>query len=103
MKKDIDKKANYDVEELDVKDAVMKLNVNTTVIFMSGNHDLLINKRNSEKLYEACPCTKKYLKIFEGDHNSKRPDSVMIEVMDLIERHIMDSQPDVGVIMLDVN
>lgn len=47
MKKDVDKKANYDIENLDVREAVLKLNPDITVVFMSGNHDVLINKRNS--------------------------------------------------------
>lgn len=73
IKKDVDKKAQYDVEDLDVRESVRKLNKDTTVVFMSGNKDMLINKRNSEKLFDACPCDKKYLKVFDGDHNSKRP------------------------------
>lgn len=59
---------------------------------MSGNRDVLINKRNSEKLYDNCPCIRKYLKIFDGDHNSKRPDEVLGEVMKIIEEHVMKNQ-----------
>ena len=55
---------------------------------MSGNRDVLINKRNSQKLYANCPCIKKYLKIFEGDHNSKRPD---------IEEYVIRNQNVVNV------
>ena len=43
------------------------------VVFMSGDKDVLIMPRNSEKLHSICQCKKKHLKIFEGDHNSKRP------------------------------
>lgn len=88
LKSDIDKKANYNIEDLDVREAVKKLDPNTIVIFMSGENDKLIAPRNSTKLFNICPCKKKYLKIFEGDHNSKRPDKVMHEVMDLILQHI---------------
>lgn len=59
---------------------------------MSGNRDALINKRNSEKLYANCPCVEKHLKIFEGDHNSKRPDAIISEVMELILKHILKNQ-----------
>ena len=45
----------------------------TVVVFMSGEKDLLISSRNSEKLFNICPCEQKHIKIFEGDHNSKRP------------------------------
>lgn len=55
----------------------MNMNKETTVLFMSGNRDVLVHKRNSEKLHKVCPCKKKYLKIVEGDHNSKRSDAVM--------------------------
>ncbi len=78
LKRDVDKKAQYDVEDLDVKEAVKNLDPQTVVIFMSGDQDVLINKRNSEKLYAACPCKEKYLKIFAGDHNSKRPQETQI-------------------------
>lgn len=47
IRKDIDKKAKYDVEQLDVRESVKRLSPDTTVIFMSGSRDMLINKRNS--------------------------------------------------------
>jgi hypothetical protein len=47
LKKDIDKKAQYDVEDLDVKEAVKRLHPDTTVVFMSGDKDALILPRNS--------------------------------------------------------
>ena len=47
LKKDVDRKAKYDVEDLDVKDAVRKMHPKTVVVFMSGNKDVLINSRNS--------------------------------------------------------
>ena len=55
---------------------------------MSGDKDVLIMPRNSEKLYDICPCKKKHIKIFDGDHNSKRPELVMKDVMKLIKDHI---------------
>jgi hypothetical protein len=61
---DIDKHAQYDVDELDVVEAVKNLNSNTVIIFLSGSNDRLVHKRNSEKLYEICPCKEKYIKIF---------------------------------------
>jgi predicted MPP superfamily phosphohydrolase len=44
---DVDKKAQYDVDELDILTAVKNLNDDTVVIFISGNHDILVDKRNS--------------------------------------------------------
>lgn len=47
LKKDVGKKAEYDVEDLDVRESVKHLSPETVVVFMSGDHDQLINKRNS--------------------------------------------------------
>lgn len=50
-----------------------KLDLDTTIVFMSGDKDILVMPRNSCKLYEVCPCPDKHIKVFPGDHNSKRP------------------------------
>lgn len=55
---------------------------------MSGDTDSLIAPRNSKKLYDICPAKRKHLKIFAGDHNSKRPEETMKEVMKLIHEFI---------------
>ena len=47
LKNDVHKRAKYDVNLLDVKKAVSKLNKKTMVIFMSGEEDELIHSRNS--------------------------------------------------------
>ena len=47
LKKDVKKKANYDVTDLDIKDAVKNIDTNSLVIFMSGDKDSLIHHRNS--------------------------------------------------------
>lgn len=36
LRKDVNKKAKYDVEELDVREAVKKIDPNTVIVFMSG-------------------------------------------------------------------
>lgn len=56
LKKDVDKRAKYDVEDLDVKEAVKSLDPETIVVFMSGEKDVLIMPRNSQKLHDICPC-----------------------------------------------
>ena len=53
LKQDVKKKAKYDVDELDIKEAVKSIDVNSLVIFMSGDKDTLIHHRNSQKLYDA--------------------------------------------------
>lgn len=55
---------------------------------MSGDKDVLIMPRNSQKLHDLCPCKKKHIKLFDGDHNSKRPETVMKDVMKLVKDHI---------------
>ena len=47
LKKDVHKRAKYDVNLLDVRKAVSKLDKKTMVIFMSGEEDELIHSRNS--------------------------------------------------------
>ena len=56
---------------------------------MSGENDVLIMPRNSQKLHDLCPCKEKYLKIFKGDHNSKRPEEIMKEVMGYVEKYVV--------------
>jgi hypothetical protein len=88
LRYDIEKKAQYDLDDLDVKSAMQKLDSNTIVVFMSGQDDQFIVSRNSVKLYNVCPCKVKYLKIFKGNHNTKRPPEIMKEVMGLINDYI---------------
>lgn len=47
LRKDVDKKAKYDVEDLDVREALKNLDPNITIVFMSGKNDSLIHPRNS--------------------------------------------------------
>jgi hypothetical protein len=61
LKQDVKKKAKYDVDELDIKEAVKSIDVNSLVIFMSGDKDTLIHHRNSQKLYDAFPGENKVL------------------------------------------
>jgi len=41
---------------------------------MSGDDDTLIDKLNSEKLYNSYNGKHKLLEIFKGTHNTKRPE-----------------------------
>lgn len=59
---------------MDIKDAVKNIDCNSLVIFMSGDKDTLIHHRNSKKLYDAFPGKNKKIEIFEGTHNTKRPE-----------------------------
>ena len=55
---------------------------------MSGDADNLIDKRNSEVLYERFAGSKKHLEIFPGTHNTKRPLFVTNKIMKLIGDHV---------------
>lgn len=61
LKKDVSKKAAYDVDKLDVLNSMRKIDHRTVIIFMSGNQDELIHHKNSEKLYRAFKGPSKYL------------------------------------------
>ena len=52
IKSDVEEKANYNIEFLNIKEAVKKIDPGTLVIFLSGDEDILIDKRNSVKLHD---------------------------------------------------
>lgn len=47
LRKDIKKQADYDIDLLDIELDVANIDKNTTVIFMSGDDDTLIDKEHS--------------------------------------------------------
>lgn len=53
---------------------------------MSGDEDTLIDKYNSEKLYNSYTGKNKYLEIFKGTHNTKRPEEIIKKIMDIIQK-----------------
>lgn len=62
------------------------------IIFMSGDEDKLINKINSEKLYNSFQGPKKHLEIFKGTHNTKRPEETIKKIMKYITDFITQEQ-----------
>jgi predicted esterase YcpF (UPF0227 family) len=77
VRADVKNRAHYDVQDLDVRAALKELEEDTEVVFLAANEDQMVDKRNSEKLYTACPCKKKQILEFTGTHNSKRPPEIM--------------------------
>lgn len=61
LRADIREKGEYDVEELDIAKDLEGVSESTMVVFMSGDEDKLINKMNSEKLYNSFKGKRKYL------------------------------------------
>ena len=61
LKTDVKRKANYDVEDLNILDAVRRINQQTAIVFISGNNDELVNYRNSEILFKNFKGKNKYL------------------------------------------
>jgi esterase/lipase len=51
----------YDIEQLDIANDVKKISEATMIVFMSGDDDKLIDKANSEKLYNSFKGNRKYL------------------------------------------
>lgn len=74
LKRDVEKRGEYDMDECDVKEAVQRIDPSTTLIFMSGDEDKLVNSRNSQKLFDIFTGKHKFIEIFKGNHNSKRPE-----------------------------
>ena len=53
LRQDVKQIGDYDVQALDILESIKKINDETFVIFMSGDADKLIDKSNSEVLYDA--------------------------------------------------
>ena len=47
LRRDVKQTGNYDIESLDILEAVRKIGKETCLIFMSGDADILINKSHS--------------------------------------------------------
>lgn len=85
LKSDIKKHANYDLDDLNIKKAVRSINPKTSLIFLTGNNDTLIDKYHSDELYRIFRGQSKYLEIVKGNHNDRRPESSILKIMGLIE------------------
>ena len=86
LRSDVKTRGQYDLDELDIEKDVEMINPASTLIFLSGNDDKLVNYYNSQKLYRLFSGKNKYLEIVVGNHNSKRPDQIIEKIMGLIER-----------------
>lgn len=51
-------------------------NKNRSILFLAGNNDQLIDPKHAKALYDKFE-GRKQLMIFEGDHNSSRPSSIL--------------------------
>lgn len=47
LRSDIQERGRYDIEQLDIREDVKKIDLSTFIIFMSGDEDKLIDKSNS--------------------------------------------------------
>lgn len=61
IKKDVREHAQYDLGSLNIEKAVLKISPATTVVFLTGNRDTLIDQYNSKKLYSIFEGKNKYL------------------------------------------
>lgn len=91
LKSDIDEKGHFDLEELNIKEAVGKISKKTTIIFVVAEDDKLINQEHSQELYKRFKGKNKYLEVVKGGHNTKRPEEAIKKVMGLIEQHTSEN------------
>ena len=61
IRRDVESEGHYDVDKLDIAEDVKQINPSTLLIFLSGNSDVLIDQRNSTKLYNLYAGTNKKL------------------------------------------
>jgi hypothetical protein len=51
IRSDVEEKGEYDVDCLDTTESIKSISPGTLVVFLSGDDDVLIDKRNSQRLY----------------------------------------------------
>ena len=57
---------------------------NRDICFLHGEEDTLISSEHSQKLYDSFT-GRKMLILFEGSHNSSRPQEVILKCFEFIE------------------
>lgn len=92
LRSDIEEQGHYDIEKLDILEDVRRISESTMIVFMSGDEDKLIDKANSEKLYNAFRGRNKHLEIFKGTHNTKRPEETIKKIMKMIAEFITQEE-----------
>ena len=81
----IKKETTLDINEMQVLEFVH--NMRTPVFFIHGKDDELIDYKNTELLYEECTSQIKYKYIVNGEHNSDRPERVVMLATEFICHH----------------
>jgi len=61
LRQDVKETGNYDIETLNILEAVAKIKDDTCLIFMSGDADNLINRSHSELLHSSFSGKQKHL------------------------------------------
>lgn len=89
LRQDVKKEANYDIQSLNILGAMDNISKDTFIIFLSGDEDLLVDKSNSEALYNSFRGPHKHIEIFKGAHNSKRSETTFKKVMKKIADHVL--------------
>ncbi|EAX88678.1 Clan SC, family S9, unassigned serine peptidase [Trichomonas vaginalis G3] len=86
IKEQILKQLDFDVDSLDIIEAVKQVTIPIT--FIHGEKDNFINPMNSQILYSLCPSNDKNLKIVKGSHNTDRSQSVLLDATTFICHHL---------------
>lgn len=85
VRSDVEQRAGFDMRELEIgkKLAQNPRSKDKALFIMAATGDSMINYSHSQKIYEAFP-GKKQIELFEGNHNSNRPDAVLNKCYEFI-------------------
>lgn len=87
LRSDVQKKGDYDVEDLNLMKAIDKIDPSTLIIFIAGDNDEIVSNSHSSALYKRFK-GEKYYEIFEGGHNSRRPEYLYKRLFSMIGKNI---------------
>lgn len=78
-------KSGLKIEEMDTERKMVELSrYKKSICFIHGEEDTLIPCQHSQKLYDAFNGHKMFI-LFEGTHNSSRPEEVIEKCFQFIE------------------
>ncbi|CAK92352.1 unnamed protein product (macronuclear) [Paramecium tetraurelia] len=99
VKAKIRREAKFNIEDLNISQAIQTLPIDVSIVFLSARQDQLIVEKHPKILMEKFRGTK-VLKQFEGTHNSKRPQDIMKETVQFVriqfDKHSLNQNTNQG-------
>ena len=89
IRQTIKKKVNFDIDNLRPLKYVDKINV--PALFGAGRQDTFVLPQHTSDLYAAYLGPKQIM-LFEGDHNSQRPQNWNLLVKEFLENHLLKEE-----------